>query len=44
MLDIATRLKDIRKDHNLSQEELARRLFVTRQTISRWENGVRYQL
>ncbi|MGB2532140.1 helix-turn-helix transcriptional regulator [Leuconostoc suionicum] len=41
MLDIATRLKDIRKDHNLSQEELARRLFVTRQTISCWENGVR---
>ncbi|SPD93683.1 hypothetical protein LES9216_01489 [Leuconostoc suionicum] len=30
MLDIATRLKDIRKDYNLSQEELARRLFVTR--------------
>jgi transcriptional regulator with XRE-family HTH domain len=41
MLDIATKLKTTRKDHNLSQEDLAKKLYVTRQTISRWENGVR---
>ena len=30
---------NIRKKHNLSQDEMAEKLFVTRQAVSRWENG-----
>ena len=33
------RLKSARAAKDLSQEELASKLFVTRQTISKWENG-----
>lgn len=33
------RIHDMRKELNLSQEELGRELGVTRQTICKWENG-----
>lgn len=33
-------IKKIRKDKGLSQEELAVKLNVVRQTISKWEQGV----
>ena len=33
-------LKNIRKSKGLSQEELAIRLSVVRQTVSKWENGL----
>lgn len=32
-------ITEIRKKHSLSQDEMAQKLFVTRQAVSRWENG-----
>ena len=37
---LAENLKALRKAKGLSQEELAARLHVVRQTISKWEQGV----
>ncbi|MBQ7989590.1 MAG: helix-turn-helix domain-containing protein [Oscillospiraceae bacterium] len=32
-------IQSLRIKHDLSQEELAEKVFVTRQAVSRWENG-----
>ena len=37
---LAENLKALRKAKGLSQEELAARLHVVRQTVSKWEQGV----
>lgn len=34
------KLQMLRKKNNLSQEELANMLDVTRQSVSKWESGV----
>lgn len=38
-MDIGPKLKKLRENHCLSQEELALKLFVSRQTISNWETN-----
>ena len=38
-MEFGNRLYELRKQKGLSQEELANRLDVTRQTISKWELG-----
>lgn len=39
-MDFGENLAKQRKKAGLSQEELAERLHLTRQTISKWETGV----
>lgn len=41
-MNFADKLKQIRKDRKLSQEELAELLDVSRQAVSKWEQGVGY--
>lgn len=36
------KLKSVRKTKGWSQEELAEKLFVSRQSVSKWENGQNY--
>lgn len=39
---LGEKIKEIRKDHNLSQEQFAAIFHVTRQTVSNWENNKNY--
>lgn len=38
-MNISTTIKTQREKHHLSQNGLAQKIFVTRQAISKWENG-----
>ena len=38
-IDIANRLYEMRKKNNLSQEELAEKIGVSRQAVSKWERA-----
>lgn len=41
-MQLGERLQKIRSDNNLTQEELAAMLHVTRQTVSNWEHEKSY--
>lgn len=41
-MELSTQIKKHRTALNLSQEELAERVYVTRQTTSNWENEKSY--
>jgi transcriptional regulator with XRE-family HTH domain len=38
-MDLSEKILKLRKANNLSQEQLAERLGVSRQSISKWESG-----
>lgn len=41
-MNLKDKLIKLRKDNNLTQDELAEKLYISRQTISNWENGKTY--
>lgn len=38
-MEIRNILKNLREKHNLTQDQMAERVMVTRQAVSRWETG-----
>ncbi|MBQ9002800.1 MAG: helix-turn-helix domain-containing protein [Eggerthellaceae bacterium] len=41
-MEVGKNIRDQRESAGISQEELARRIFVSRQTVSNWETGKTY--
>ena len=41
-MNISSQIRKLRDEKNISQEELAEKVFVSRQTISNWENDKNY--
>ena len=39
-MDLAKKLYELRKQNNMTQEQLAEKLNVSRQSVSKWESGV----
>ena len=42
-MELNEQIKKYRTEMNLFQEELAEKIYVTRQSISNWENGVSHK-
>lgn len=42
LMEVGKTIKELRMDAGMSQDELAGKVFVSRQTISNWENGKFY--
>ena len=41
-MDLGSRIKEARERQNLSQDELAEKMNISRQAISKWETGKSY--
>ena len=41
-MELKDRLKELRTDANLTQDDLANQIFVSRTLVSKWESGDRY--
>lgn len=41
-MELSEKIRMIREDSRLTQDEMAKRLFVTRQAVSKWERGLGY--
>lgn len=39
-MNISEKILSLRKAHNLTQEQLAEQINVSRQSVSKWESGV----
>lgn len=39
IMGISNKIKEIRKKENMTQEDFARKIFVSRQAVSKWEQG-----
>lgn len=40
IMDLADKIQKLRKEKEMTQSELAEKLLVSRQAISKWENGI----
>ena len=41
-MNLSEKIIKIREENNLTQDEMAEKIFVTRQAISKWERGISY--
>lgn len=41
-MNLSEKIIKIRQENNLTQDEMADKIFVTRQAISKWERGISY--
>ena len=41
-MNLGNQVSNIRKENQLTQEEFGKLFYVTRQTVSNWENGKSY--